>query len=160
MTNSTCTDLWDAPDGAAEGGAVACDDGAAHQRVRELWSLGEVMLLVVGRLVHDSCRDREEVRFLRRHLRFHTQLSVFIYSRRTRRNVYATCFLDVGAVFCVAGVVARADQVDGVGSEDVLVAHDEVGHDAVGPSVMVEDGVPLLHTNHRKHSINKYVQYI
>lgn len=45
------TDLGDAPDGATEGGVVAADDGAAHQRVSELGGLLEVVLLIGGGFV-------------------------------------------------------------------------------------------------------------
>lgn len=48
------TDLGYPPHRAAEGGVVPCDDGAIHQRVSELGSLGEVVILVVGWSVYDS----------------------------------------------------------------------------------------------------------
>lgn len=69
-----------------------------------------------------------------------------------------TCFLDVGAVFCVAGFWAEAHQVDGKGTEDVLITHDEVGHNAVGSPVLFIDCEPLLDRNHTKNQFN--IHYI
>lgn len=43
------------PDSTAEGGIVAGNDGAVHQRVGEAWGLGEVQGLVVGWLICDAC---------------------------------------------------------------------------------------------------------
>lgn len=157
MTNCICN-LWDPSDCTAEGGAVSCDDGAVHQRMCELGSLREVVLLVARRLVHDTCEETGGL-FLRPLLRFHTQylclqledIKTGAMSLNTACTVEPTCLLDVSAVFCVAGVVAGAHQVNGEGSEDVLVAHDEVRHDAVGSPVLLKDCVPLLHMHHRKY---------
>lgn len=59
-----------------------------------------------------------------------------------------TCFLNVSAVFCVAGLLALAHKVVRKHSEDILIAHDEVRHDAVGSPVLIVDCKPLLHMNH------------
>lgn len=69
-----------------------------------------------------------------------------------------TCFLDVCAVFCVAGLLAEAHQVDGKDSEDILIPHDEVRHNAVGTPVLLVDSIPLLHMNHKKDSVFQ-IQY-
>lgn len=45
------TDLWHAPDGAAEGGVVSRYNRAVHERPRELGSLRQVGVLVGGRFV-------------------------------------------------------------------------------------------------------------
>lgn len=61
-----------------------------------------------------------------------------------------TCFLNVSTVFRVAGLLAWAHQVVCKYSEDILVAHDEVRHNAVGSPVLVADCKPLLHVKHTK----------
>lgn len=63
---------------------------------------------------------------------------------RVRVQLLSTCFLNVSAVFSAAGLLTRTHQVVGEHSEDILVAHDEVGHDAVGAPVLVVDCEPLL----------------
>lgn len=68
-------------------------------------------------------------------------------ANRVEARLLPTCFLDVSAVFSAAGLLTRTHQVVGEHSEDVLVAHDEVGHHAVGAPVLVVDGEPLLHGN-------------
>lgn len=63
---------------------------------------------------------------------------------RVHVRLLPTCFLNVGAVFGAAGLLTRTHQVVGEHSEHILVAHDEVGHDAVGAPVLVVDREPLL----------------
>lgn len=55
-----------------------------------------------------------------------------------------TCLLDEGAVFRGAGLQTGPHHVDSVDTEQVLVAHDEVGHHAVGASVAFINCVPFL----------------
>lgn len=78
-----------------------------------------------------------------------------------------TCFLDVGAVLGEAGFWTQTHHVGSIDAENILVAHDEVGHHAVGASVLVVYSVPLLfrvdrmYSRHQTelHHVNASVEY-
>lgn len=57
---------------------------------------------------------------------------------------FSTCFADDGRVLADARIVAAATYVLAENSEGILVAHDQVGHGAAGPAVVLVDGEPLL----------------
>lgn len=71
-----------------------------------------------------------------------------------------TCFLDVNAIFGVAGLWAEAHHVDGEDSEDILIPHDEIRYHTVGSSVLIKDCIPLLHRNHKYYIRFKYILYV
>lgn len=102
----------------------------------ELGSLGEVKVFVDGRLpVHPcgctkfTCAD---------------DIKAIAQCPNCTLKVPPTGFLDVDAVFCVAGFWAVTHQVDGKDSKEILIPHDEVGHNAVGSAVLIEDCEPFL----------------
>lgn len=55
-----------------------------------------------------------------------------------------TCFGDEGGVLAEARIVAEAADVFTKYSEGILVSHDQVGHSAAGPAVVLIDREPLL----------------
>lgn len=61
-----------------------------------------------------------------------------------QRRGFVTCLADDGRVLADACFVAAAADVLAEDPEGVLVAHDQVGHGAAGPAVVLEDGEPLL----------------
>lgn len=65
-------------------------------------------------------------------------------TRSTETHIFVTFFLNESTVLGVAGFQAEAHQVCGEDSEDVFVAHDEVGGNAVGSSVLFVHCEPLL----------------
>lgn len=63
INKSMQTDLGCPPDGTAEGSIVSRNDGAVYQRVRELGSLREVVILVRWRLVSYAWGGRQFAHF-------------------------------------------------------------------------------------------------
>lgn len=68
-------------------------------------------------------------------------------------TLQVTCFLDEHAVLCGAGFWTEPHQVDGINSEDVLVAHDEVRHNTVSSPAVIVDRVPLLQSVGENRSV-------
>lgn len=59
-------------------------------------------------------------------------------------GILFTCFGNDSGVLAAAGIVAEAADVFAEHSERVLVPHDQVGHSAAGPAVVLIDREPLL----------------
>lgn len=69
---------------------------------------------------------------------------ISLQSNRIESQPLSTCFGDDGRVLADARIVAAATYVLAEDSEGILVAHDQVGHGAAGPAVVLVDGEPLL----------------
>lgn len=57
---------------------------------------------------------------------------------------FITCFGNNGGVLASARLVAEATDVFAVHSKGILVPHDQVGHSAAGPAVVLINQEPLL----------------
>lgn len=55
-----------------------------------------------------------------------------------------TCFGNDGGVLADARLIAEATDVFAEHSKGILVPHDQVGHSAAGPAVVLVDREPLL----------------
>lgn len=69
---------------------------------------------------------------------------ISLQSHSIESQPFSTCFGDDGRVLADARIVAAATHVLAEHSEGILVAHDQVGHGAAGPAVVLVDGEPLL----------------
>lgn len=65
---------------------------------------------------------------------------------------FTTCLADDSRVLADARVVTAAADVLAEDPEGVLVAHDQVGHGAAGPAVVLVDGEPLLEAQRESRS--------
>lgn len=66
------------------------------------------------------------------------------YSVKRSAGDFITRLGDDGGVLADAGLVAEATDVFAEHSERILVPHDQVGHGAAGPAVVLVDREPLL----------------
>lgn len=57
---------------------------------------------------------------------------------------FITCFGNDGGVLADASLIAEAADVFTEHSKRILVPHDQVGHSAAGPTVVLIDREPLL----------------
>lgn len=69
------------------------------------------------------------------------------------RYGFTTCLADDGRVLADARVVTAAADVLAEDPEGVLVAHDQVGHGAAGPAVVLVDGEPLLEAQRERAEV-------
>lgn len=66
---------------------------------------------------------------------------------------FITCLADDGRVLADTRVVTAAADVLAEDPEGVLVAHDQVGHGAAGPAVVLVDGEPLLEAQREREEV-------